>query len=208
MILYLHLTEEEETRAQIEGVAAQDWHQATCLFFSRALGAPRQASPQIPLHSHSPPAPFLSLFPPPSTPCPWPEVVTDPSCLFQQCPGAQVIDTQRCLACDQIFLCWRLLPHSPPAWHYTIEFRRTDVPAQPGHRWRREEVKECQRPAGEPPTRALCTCCVSAAATRPATASTARTCICTLHPGAGEWALGAWDPGTDSCCWAGPIETA
>lgn len=46
-------------------------------------------------------------------------------------------------AYDQIFLCWRLPPHSPPAWHYTVEFRRTDVPAQPGPtRWqRREEVR-------------------------------------------------------------------
>lgn len=58
-------------------------------------------------------------------------------------PEAPVIDTQRTFAYDQIFLCWRLPPHSPPAWHYTIEFRRTDVPAQPGPaRWqRREEVR-------------------------------------------------------------------
>ena len=58
-------------------------------------------------------------------------------------PEAPVIDTQRTFAYDQIFLCWRLPPHSPPAWHYTIEFRRTDAPAQPGPaRWqRREEVR-------------------------------------------------------------------
>ncbi|XP_070252871.1 tripartite motif-containing protein 46 isoform X5 [Myotis yumanensis] len=58
-------------------------------------------------------------------------------------PEAPVIDTQRTFAYDQIFLCWRLPPHSPPAWHYTIEFRRTDVPAQPGptHWQRREEVR-------------------------------------------------------------------
>lgn len=58
-------------------------------------------------------------------------------------PEAPVIDTQRTFAYDQIFLCWRLPPHSPPAWHYTVEFRRTDVPAQPGPaRWqRREEVR-------------------------------------------------------------------
>uniref|UniRef100_A0A4X1W0V2 Tripartite motif containing 46 n=1 Tax=Sus scrofa TaxID=9823 RepID=A0A4X1W0V2_PIG len=61
---------------------------------------------------------------------------------FLRVPEAPVIDTQRTFAYDQIFLCWRL-PHSPPAWHYTIEFRRTDVPAQPGPtRWqRREEVR-------------------------------------------------------------------
>lgn len=58
-------------------------------------------------------------------------------------PEAPVIDTQRTFAYDQIFLCWRLPPHSPPAWHYTVEFRRTDAPAQPGPaRWqRREEVR-------------------------------------------------------------------
>ncbi|MBV98470.1 Tripartite motif-containing protein 46, partial [Eschrichtius robustus] len=62
---------------------------------------------------------------------------------FLRVPEAPVIDTQRTFAYDQIFLCWRLPPHSPPAWHYTIEFRRTDVPAQPGPtRWqRREEVR-------------------------------------------------------------------
>ncbi|KAF7460678.1 tripartite motif-containing protein 46 [Marmota monax] len=63
---------------------------------------------------------------------------------LDQCvPEAPVIDTQRTFAYDQIFLCWRLPPHSPPAWHYTVEFRRTDVPAQPGPtRWqRREEVR-------------------------------------------------------------------
>lgn len=63
--------------------------------------------------------------------------------LFSRVPEAPVIDTQRTFAYDQIFLCWRLPPHSPPAWHYTVEFRRTDVPAQPGPtRWqRREEVR-------------------------------------------------------------------
>ncbi|XP_014396133.1 PREDICTED: tripartite motif-containing protein 46 [Myotis brandtii] len=62
---------------------------------------------------------------------------------FLRVPEAPVIDTQRTFAYDQIFLCWRLPPHSPPAWHYTIEFRRTDVPAQPGptHWQRREEVR-------------------------------------------------------------------
>ncbi|XP_038958262.1 tripartite motif-containing protein 46 isoform X5 [Rattus norvegicus] len=62
---------------------------------------------------------------------------------FLRVPEAPVIDTQRTFAYDQIFLCWRLPPHSPPAWHYTVEFRRTDVPAQPGPtRWqRREEVR-------------------------------------------------------------------
>ncbi|XP_004629997.1 tripartite motif-containing protein 46 [Octodon degus] len=62
---------------------------------------------------------------------------------FLRVPEAPVIDTQRTFAYDQIFLCWRLPPHSPPAWHYTVEFRRTDVPAQQGPtRWqRREEVR-------------------------------------------------------------------
>ncbi|EHB07312.1 Tripartite motif-containing protein 46 [Heterocephalus glaber] len=67
----------------------------------------------------------------------------EPGPLTCPLPEAPVIDTQRTFAYDQIFLCWRLPPHSPPAWHYTVEFRRTDVPAQQGPtRWqRREEVR-------------------------------------------------------------------
>ncbi|XP_028910564.1 tripartite motif-containing protein 46 isoform X2 [Ornithorhynchus anatinus] len=62
---------------------------------------------------------------------------------FLQVPEAPVIDTQRTFAYDQIFLCWRLPPHSPPAWHFTVEFRRTDAPGPPGApRWqRREDVR-------------------------------------------------------------------
>ena len=56
-------------------------------------------------------------------------------------PEAPVIDTQRTYAYDQIFLCWRLPQHSPPAWHYTVECRKTDTKAKGLKLWqRREEV--------------------------------------------------------------------
>uniref|UniRef100_A0A671MGJ4 Tripartite motif-containing protein 46-like n=1 Tax=Sinocyclocheilus anshuiensis TaxID=1608454 RepID=A0A671MGJ4_9TELE len=42
-------------------------------------------------------------------------------------PLAPVIDTQRTLAYDQLFLCWRLPQDSTPAWHYSVEFRRRGV---------------------------------------------------------------------------------
>uniref|UniRef100_A0A672P336 Tripartite motif-containing protein 46-like n=1 Tax=Sinocyclocheilus grahami TaxID=75366 RepID=A0A672P336_SINGR len=46
---------------------------------------------------------------------------------FIQAPLAPVIDTQRTLAYDQLFLCWRLPQDSTPAWHYSVEFRRRGV---------------------------------------------------------------------------------
>uniref|UniRef100_A0AAY4DAG4 Tripartite motif containing 46b n=1 Tax=Denticeps clupeoides TaxID=299321 RepID=A0AAY4DAG4_9TELE len=46
---------------------------------------------------------------------------------FIQAPLAPVIDTQRTLAYDQLFLCWRLPPDSSPAWHFSVEFRRRGV---------------------------------------------------------------------------------
>ncbi|KAM3858257.1 tripartite motif-containing 46b [Diretmus argenteus] len=46
---------------------------------------------------------------------------------FIQAPLAPVIDTQRTLAYDQLFLCWRLPQESSPAWHFSVEFRRRGV---------------------------------------------------------------------------------
>uniref|UniRef100_A0A672IWR1 Tripartite motif containing 46b n=1 Tax=Salarias fasciatus TaxID=181472 RepID=A0A672IWR1_SALFA len=46
---------------------------------------------------------------------------------FIQAPLAPVIDTQRTLAYDQLFLCWRLPPESAPAWHFSVEYRRRGV---------------------------------------------------------------------------------
>uniref|UniRef100_A0A3Q3GXZ8 Tripartite motif containing 46b n=1 Tax=Labrus bergylta TaxID=56723 RepID=A0A3Q3GXZ8_9LABR len=46
---------------------------------------------------------------------------------FIQAPQAPVIDTQRTLAYDQLFLCWRLPPESAPAWHFSVEYRRRGV---------------------------------------------------------------------------------
>ncbi|KAI1901512.1 hypothetical protein AGOR_G00035190 [Albula goreensis] len=43
---------------------------------------------------------------------------------FIRAPLAPVIDTQRTLAYDQLFLCWRLPQDSAPAWHFSVEFRR------------------------------------------------------------------------------------
>uniref|UniRef100_A0A8C3K2K1 Tripartite motif containing 46 n=1 Tax=Calidris pygmaea TaxID=425635 RepID=A0A8C3K2K1_9CHAR len=61
---------------------------------------------------------------------------------FIRVPEAPVIDTQRTYAYDQIFLCWRLPQHSPPAWHYTVEYRKTDTKAKGLKLWqRREEVR-------------------------------------------------------------------
>lgn len=39
-------------------------------------------------------------------------------------PGAPVIDTQKTLAYDQLFLCWRLPQDSAPAWHFSVEYQR------------------------------------------------------------------------------------
>ncbi|XP_070292187.1 tripartite motif-containing protein 46 isoform X1 [Salvelinus sp. IW2-2015] len=46
---------------------------------------------------------------------------------FIQAPLAPVIDTQKTLAYDQLFLCWRLPQESAPAWHFSVEFRRRGV---------------------------------------------------------------------------------
>ncbi|XP_062265142.1 tripartite motif-containing 46b isoform X1 [Platichthys flesus] len=46
---------------------------------------------------------------------------------FIQAPLAPVIDTQRTLAYDQLFLCWRLPQDSAPAWHFSVEYRRRGV---------------------------------------------------------------------------------
>uniref|UniRef100_A0A4W4EPG7 RING-type E3 ubiquitin transferase n=1 Tax=Electrophorus electricus TaxID=8005 RepID=A0A4W4EPG7_ELEEL len=46
---------------------------------------------------------------------------------FIQAPLAPVIDTQRTLAYDQLFLCWRLSQDSSPAWHFSVEYRRRGV---------------------------------------------------------------------------------
>uniref|UniRef100_A0A671LSQ7 Tripartite motif-containing protein 46-like n=1 Tax=Sinocyclocheilus anshuiensis TaxID=1608454 RepID=A0A671LSQ7_9TELE len=43
---------------------------------------------------------------------------------FIQAPLAPVIDTQKTLAYDQLYLCWRLPQDSAPAWHYSVEYLR------------------------------------------------------------------------------------
>ncbi|KAF5898175.1 tripartite motif-containing protein 46-like isoform X1, partial [Clarias magur] len=43
---------------------------------------------------------------------------------FIQAPLAPVIDTQKTLAYDQLYLCWRLPQDSAPAWHYSVEYQR------------------------------------------------------------------------------------
>uniref|UniRef100_A0A3P8UN90 Tripartite motif containing 46 n=1 Tax=Cynoglossus semilaevis TaxID=244447 RepID=A0A3P8UN90_CYNSE len=45
---------------------------------------------------------------------------------FIQAPLAPVIDTQKTLAYDQLFLCWRLPQDSAPAWHYSVEYQRRE----------------------------------------------------------------------------------
>ncbi|KAI6072934.1 Tripartite motif-containing protein 46 [Aix galericulata] len=90
--------------------------------------------------------PLLSLSHPSiPTPAPFPlrRHRPSPSCpLVLAVPEAPVIDTQRTYAYDQIFLCWRLPQHSPPAWHYTVEYRKTDAKAKGLKLWqRREEVR-------------------------------------------------------------------
>ncbi|CAG10830.1 unnamed protein product, partial [Tetraodon nigroviridis] len=69
---------------------------------------------------------------------------------FIQAPQAPVIDTQRSLAYDQLFLSWRLPPDSAPAWSFSVEYRRRGVgpgrggqgrdQGRPGHRPRLDEV--------------------------------------------------------------------
>ncbi|XP_058260259.1 tripartite motif-containing 46b isoform X1 [Hemibagrus wyckioides] len=46
---------------------------------------------------------------------------------FIQAPLAPVIDTQRTLAYEQLFLCWRLPQESSPSWHFSVEYRRRGV---------------------------------------------------------------------------------
>lgn len=43
---------------------------------------------------------------------------------FSTAPLAPVIDTQKTLAYDQLFLCWRLPQDSVPAWHFFVEYQR------------------------------------------------------------------------------------
>ncbi|KAG5270855.1 hypothetical protein AALO_G00173050 [Alosa alosa] len=43
---------------------------------------------------------------------------------FIRAPLAPVIDTQKTLAYDQLYLCWRLPQDSAPAWHYSVEYQR------------------------------------------------------------------------------------
>lgn len=43
---------------------------------------------------------------------------------FSTAPLAPVIDTQKTLAYDQLFLCWRLPQDSVPAWHFSVEYQR------------------------------------------------------------------------------------
>uniref|UniRef100_A0A672F6W5 Tripartite motif containing 46a n=1 Tax=Salarias fasciatus TaxID=181472 RepID=A0A672F6W5_SALFA len=52
------------------------------------------------------------------------EVKLISSMKFIQAPVAPVIDTQKTLAYDQLFLCWRLPQDSAPAWHFSVEYQR------------------------------------------------------------------------------------
>uniref|UniRef100_A0AAX7SI15 Tripartite motif containing 46b n=1 Tax=Astatotilapia calliptera TaxID=8154 RepID=A0AAX7SI15_ASTCA len=56
---------------------------------------------------------------------------------FIQVPLAPVIDTQRSLAYDQLFLCWRLPPESSPSWHFSVEYRRRGGLAAARWGWQR-----------------------------------------------------------------------
>ena len=49
---------------------------------------------------------------------------TLPSPSFPVAPLAPVIDTQKTLAYDELFLCWRLPQDSAPAWHFSVEYQR------------------------------------------------------------------------------------
>lgn len=51
-----------------------------------------------------------------------PDYVNQSACA--SAPLAPVIDTQKTLAYDQLFLCWRLPPDSAQAWHYSVEYQR------------------------------------------------------------------------------------
>nr|XP_017532017.2 tripartite motif-containing protein 46 isoform X1 [Manis javanica] len=137
---------------------------------------------------------------------------------FLRVPEAPVIDTQRTFAYDQIFLCWRLPPHSPPAWHYTIEFRRTDVPAQPGPtRWqRREEVRGTSALLENPDTGSVYVLRVRGC-NKAGYGEYSEDVHLHTPPAPGEWAGGGhnmaweghrtcWDPGTNSWCQMGTGE--
>ncbi|XP_060906663.1 tripartite motif-containing protein 46 isoform X2 [Labrus mixtus] len=50
---------------------------------------------------------------------------------FIRAPMAPVIDTQKTLAYDQLFLCWRLPQDSAPAWHFSVEYQRRAGGAAP-----------------------------------------------------------------------------
>ncbi|XP_053743852.1 tripartite motif-containing protein 46 isoform X1 [Synchiropus splendidus] len=52
------------------------------------------------------------------------EIKVIKSVTFIQAPLAPVIDTQKTLAYDQLFLCWRLPQDSAPAWHFSVEYQR------------------------------------------------------------------------------------
>lgn len=45
-------------------------------------------------------------------------------CISSTAPLAPVIDTQKTLAYDQLFLCWRLPQDSALAWHFSVEYQR------------------------------------------------------------------------------------
>uniref|UniRef100_A0AAV2K780 Tripartite motif-containing protein 46 n=1 Tax=Knipowitschia caucasica TaxID=637954 RepID=A0AAV2K780_KNICA len=62
---------------------------------------------------------------------------------FIQAPQAPVLDTQRSLAYDQLYLCWRLPPESAPAWHYSVEYRRRGVVPGGGARGGHEGGSVC-----------------------------------------------------------------
>uniref|UniRef100_A0A803JNS8 Fibronectin type-III domain-containing protein n=1 Tax=Xenopus tropicalis TaxID=8364 RepID=A0A803JNS8_XENTR len=62
-----------------------------------------------------------------------------PSWSLPAAPDAPVIDTQRTYAYDHIFLSWRLPQDSAPAWHYTVEFRKTDPKHKGLKLWQRQE---------------------------------------------------------------------
>lgn len=53
--------------------------------------------------------------------------------VFSAAPLAPVIDTQKTLAYDHLYLCWRLPQDSAPAWHYSVEYQRKD--GRDGPKW-------------------------------------------------------------------------
>uniref|UniRef100_A0A8C4WBB6 Tripartite motif-containing protein 46 n=1 Tax=Gopherus evgoodei TaxID=1825980 RepID=A0A8C4WBB6_9SAUR len=66
------------------------------------------------------------------------KLLTDLTFIKGKCDGW----SPRTYAYDQIFLCWRLPQHSPPAWHFTVEYRKSDTKAKALKLWQRcEEVR-------------------------------------------------------------------